>query len=118
MEWIKANVAINEPLKRLLAELGAFTGCRISELRSLRCKNIIAEEDITAIFIDVGKTKATTTHVVPLTTELGERVRQIKETSEDEDFVLGDDAKKMGRWFSRIKTDNISTYYAKCFHSF
>lgn len=55
---------------------------------------------------------------MPLTTETGERVRQIKEASEDEDLVLGDDAKKMGRWFSRIKTDNISTDSAKCFHSF
>ncbi|MEZ8695353.1 tyrosine-type recombinase/integrase [Vibrio splendidus] len=117
MEWIKANVAINEPLKRLLVELGVFTGCRISELCSLRCKNIIVEGDITAIFIDVGKTKSAT-RIVPLTTELGERVRQIKEASEDEDLVLGNDAKKMGRWFSRIKTDNISTDSAKCFHSF
>lgn len=117
MEWIKANVAINEPLKRLLVELGVFTGCRISELCSLRCKNIIVEGGITAIFIDVGKTKAAT-RVVPLTTELGEKARKIKDVSEYEDLVLGDDTKKMGRWFSRIKTDNVSTDSAKCFHSF
>ena len=69
MEWIKANVATNEPVKRLLLELGVFTGCRISELCSLRCKDVITDGDITAIFIEQGKTDAAT-RTIPVTSQL------------------------------------------------
>lgn len=117
MAWIKSNVATDDPIKRLLVELGVFTGCRISELCSLRCKNVIVDGDITAIFIEQGKTDAAT-RTIPLTNQLGNRVRNLAEHKVDEAFLLDVETKDMSRWFSRIKTEHISTDSTKCFHSF
>jgi integrase len=117
LEWIKANVATDEPVKRLLLELGVFTGCRISELCSIRCKDVIIDDEITAIFIEQGKTNAAT-RTIPLTNQLGNQVRSLAATKEPEALLLGVKTKDMSRWFSRIKTENISTDSTKCFHSF
>ncbi|MEZ8233026.1 tyrosine-type recombinase/integrase [Vibrio splendidus] len=118
MTWIRENVAINEPNKRLLVELGVFTGCRISELCNLKAKNVITEDGITAIFIETGKTEAAQ-RLVPLTHELSEAIRALADSREEDDLLLGfDSSSEMSRWFSRIKTDNISDNPAKCFHSF
>ncbi|HIF9094860.1 TPA: tyrosine-type recombinase/integrase [Photobacterium damselae] len=118
MTWIKENVATEEPNKRLLVELGVFTGCRISELCNLKVKNIITEDGITAIFIETGKTDAAE-RLVPLTDELAETVRALADTKEDNDLLLGfENPSDMSRWFSRIKTARIPNNPAKCFHSF
>jgi len=52
---IKNNVALNEPDKRLIIELGVFTGSRISELCNLRVKHIINLDGVIAIFIEKVK---------------------------------------------------------------
>lgn len=118
MLWIRENVAIEEPIKRLLVELGVFTGCRISELCNIRVKDVITEDQITAIFIEKGKTDAAT-RIIPLTNELGLRIRALADDKHDDDLLLGfDNSSDMSRWFSRIKTENISTDSTKCFHSF
>lgn len=117
IEWIKTNVATNDPVKRLLLELGVFTGCRISELCSLRCKDVIVDVDITAIFIEQGKTDAAT-RTIPLTTQLGNRVKSLAASKEGKMLLLEVETKDMSRWFSRIKTEHISTDSTKCFHSF
>lgn len=118
MTWIKENVATDEPDKRLLVELAVFTGCRISELCNLEVKHVITDEDITAIYIAVGKTDAAE-RVIPLTDDLGMRVRALADSKQDDELLLGfDNSSEMSRWFSRIKTENISTDSAKCFHSF
>ncbi|MEZ8602599.1 site-specific integrase [Vibrio splendidus] len=118
MTWIKENVATSEPDKRLLVELAVFTGCRISELCNLQVKHVIIDEDITAIYIAVGKTDAAE-RVIPLTDDLGMRVRALADRKQDDELLLGfDNSSEMSRWFSRIKTENISTDPAKCFHSF
>ncbi|EGU29632.1 putative integrase [Vibrio ichthyoenteri ATCC 700023] len=118
MTWIKENVATDEPDKRLLVELAVFTGCRISELCNLQAKHVIVEEDITAIYIATGKTEAAE-RVIPLTDHLGSRVRAMADSKQGDELLLGfDNSSDMSRWFSRIKTDNVSTDSAKCFHSF
>jgi integrase len=118
MLWIKENVATDEPDKRLLVELAVFTGCRISELCNLQAKHVIVDEDITAIFIATGKTDAAE-RVIPLTDDLATRVRALADSKQDYDLLLGfDNSSEMSRWFSRIKTENVSTDSAKCFHSF
>ncbi|CAK3670295.1 tyrosine-type recombinase/integrase [Vibrio crassostreae] len=118
MTWIKENVATDEPDKRLLVKLAVFTGCRISELCNLQVKHVIVDEDITAIYIAVGKTDAAE-RVIPLTDDLGMRVRALADSKQDDELLLGfDNSSEMSRWFSRIKTENISTDSAKCFHSF
>ncbi|RKF14490.1 integrase [Alginatibacterium sediminis] len=118
IQWIKENVATREPNRRLLVELGVFTGCRISELCNLQMQHVVTEGDITAIYIATGKTDAAE-RVVPLTNELGLRVRALREGKQNDEPLLGfDNSSEMSRWFSRIKTENISTDSAKCFHSF
>ena len=118
IRWIKENVATDEPNKRLLVELGVFTGCRISELCNLKVQHIITDGDITAIYIATGKTDSAE-RVVPLTVDLGARVRALVEGKQDNELLLGfDNSSEMSRWFSRIKTENISTDSTKCFHSF
>jgi integrase len=117
IEWIKTNVATDDPMKRLLVELGVFTGCRISELCSLRCKDVIVDGDITAVFIEQGKTDAAT-RTIPLTSQLGNRVKSLAANKEGEMLLLEVETKDMSRWFSRIKTEYISTDSTKCFHSF
>ncbi|MEZ8196240.1 tyrosine-type recombinase/integrase [Vibrio cortegadensis] len=118
IQWIKENVATNEPNKRLLLELGVFTGCRISELCNLQVKHVITDSDITAIYIETGKTDAAE-RIVPLTDDLGSRVKVLADNKLEDDLLLGfDNSSEMSRWFSRIKTENISTDSAKCFHSF
>ena len=118
MTWIKENVATDEPDKRLLVELAVFTGCRISELCNLEVKHVIVDGDITAIFVATGKTDAAE-RVIPLTDDLGMRVRALADNKQDDELLLGfDNSSEMSRWFSRIKTENISTDSAKCFHSF
>lgn len=117
MAWIKANVATDDPIKRLLVELGVFTGCRISELCSIRCKDVIVDGDITAIFIEQGKTNAAT-RIIPLTSQLGNQVRNLAANRENEALLLEVETKDMSRWFSRIKTEYLSTDSTKCFHSF
>jgi integrase len=117
INWIKENVALDEPDKRLLVELGVFTGCRISELCNVRVKHIISEDNIVAIFIEKGKTDSAT-RIVPLTEGLGARIKSLAESKSENDLLLGVDGKAMSRWFSRIKTANLSTNTAKSFHSF
>lgn len=117
MEWIKTNVANDDPIRRLLVELGVFTGCRISELCALRCKDIIIEDEVTAIFIEQGKTNAAT-RTIPLIHQLGNRVRSLKASKDDDSLLLGLETKAMSRWFSNLKTTNLSNDSAKCFHSF
>lgn len=118
MAWIQANVATSEPIKRLLVELGVFTGCRISELCNVKGKDVITDGNITALYIEKGKTDAAT-RVIPLTAELGIQVKELAEGKQDDELLLGfDNSSEMSRWFSRIKTENISTDSAKCFHSF
>ncbi|GIC78300.1 DUF6538 domain-containing protein [Moritella sp. F3] len=118
MLWIKENVAINEPDKRLLLELGVFTGCRIAELCALKAKDVVTEGDITAIFIEKGKTEAAR-RLVPLTSELGLTVRATAASKDENELLLGfENSSDMSRWFSRIKVANLSTDSAKCFHSF
>lgn len=114
---IKASVATNDPIKQLLVELGALTGCRISELCALRCKHVITEGDITAILIETGKTDAAR-RTIPLTNELGTKVLTLKADKEGEALLLGVEAKDMSRWFSRLKTEHIPSDPTKCFHSF
>lgn len=117
MSWIKNNVATDDPVKRLLLELGVFTGCRISELCNLTPKHIINREGLSAIFIEEGKTSAAT-RLVPVTDELGERLRGLAEKIDNGERLFGIEGKDASRWFSRIKTENISTDSAKSFHSF
>ncbi|PSW41709.1 tyrosine-type recombinase/integrase [Photobacterium leiognathi] len=114
---IKQHIADEEPIKQLLVELGVFTGCRISELCNLLVKHVINEDNIVAIYVEKGKTDAAT-RIVPLTNELGERINALAESKSDDDLLLGLDGKAMSRWFSRIKTTNISIDTAKSFHSF
>lgn len=115
--WIKNNVATDDPLKRLLLELGVFTGCRISELCNLTPEHLIEHEGISAIFIEKGKTSAAT-RIVPLTHSLGKRLKGIVDGKAKDDSIFGLEGKDASRWFSRIKNENISTDSAKCFHSF
>nr|WP_211245047.1 tyrosine-type recombinase/integrase [Thalassotalea mangrovi] len=117
MQWMKNNLATSEPNKRLLFELGVFTGCRISELCNLRVKNIVTQGDIIAIDIEKGK-NSSATRTIPLTTELGLRVKSHAESKQDDDLLLDLTPKDASRWFSRIKRANISTDRTKCFHSF
>lgn len=117
MQWLKENVAINEPQKRLLLELGVYTGCRISELCNIKSKHVISNSNIIAIDIEKGKNDAAT-RTIPLTTDLGQRVKNLADTLQSEDLVLGMEGKEGSRWFSRIKQNNISTDSTKCFHSF
>lgn len=78
---------------------------------------MINEDNIVAIYVEKGKTDAAT-RIVPLTNELGERISALVESKSDDDLLLGLDGKAMSRWFSRIKTTNISTDTTKSFHSF
>ena len=94
-----------------------FTGCRISELCNVRVKHLICEDDVIAIFIEKGKTDSAT-RIVPLTESLGIRMQAFTELKSENELLLGLDGKIMSRWFSRIKTANISTDTAKSFHSF
>ena len=114
---IKELIADDDQIKQLLVELGAYTGCRISELCNLKAKHLVEEGNIFAIYIEKGKTDAAT-RVVPLTHVLGERLKALTESKGENDLLLGLDGKAMSRWFSRIKTANISTDTAKSFHSF
>jgi integrase len=114
---IKEHIADEEPIKQLLVKLAAFTGCRISELCNLQVKHMISEGDIDAIYIEKGKTDAAT-RIIPLTNELGRRLKVLAESKGDADLLLGLNGKAMSRWFSRIKTAHISTDTAKSFHSF
>ncbi|MFA0349103.1 DUF6538 domain-containing protein [Vibrio sp. 10N.222.55.C6] len=113
---LRTKVAESDSTLQLFFKLGAFTGCRPSELTNLRCENIIVSDDITAIFIERGKTNAAT-RTIPLTSDLGAELRRIKANQAASSLVLGSDAKKMGRQFSRIKTEQISDNPAKCFYS-
>jgi integrase len=114
---IKEHIVDEEPIKQLLVKLAVFTGCRISELCNLQVKHIISEDDIDAIYIEKGKTDAAT-RVIPLTSELGRRLKALAESKGDTDLLLGLNGKAMSRWFSRIKTAHISKDTAKTFHSF
>jgi integrase len=114
---IKERISDEEPVKQLLVKLAVFTGCRISELCNLQVKHVISEGDIDAIYIEKGKTDAAT-RVVPLTSELGERLKVLAESKSADDLLLGLDGKAMSRWFSRIKTAHVSKDTAKTFHSF
>jgi len=114
---IKEHIADEEPIKQLLVKLAAFTGCRISELCNLQAKDVIFDDGIFAIGIQKGKTDAAT-RVIPLTTELGERLVALASPKSEDDLLLGLEGKAMSRWFSRIKTANISTDTTKSFHSF
>ena len=114
---IRELIADEDPMARLLVELGVFTGCRISELCNLQAKDVISENDIYAIFIEKGKTDAAI-RKIPLTTELGQRIKALAESINNDDLLLGLDEKSMSRWFSRIKTAHISNDTAKSFHSF
>ncbi|MGR3980098.1 tyrosine-type recombinase/integrase [Pseudoalteromonas sp. 1181_04] len=114
---IKEHISEEESTKQLLVKLAAFTGCRISELCNLQVKHLINEGDIDAIYIEKGKTDAAT-RIVPLTTELGERVREIAGSKDGDELLLELDGRSMSRWFSRIKTAHISKDTAKSFHSF
>lgn len=114
---IKQHIQNEEPMRRLLVKLAVFTGCRISELCNLKAKNVINEDDIVAIFIEKGKSDAAT-RIVPLTTELGERLTEIAGSKGSDELLLELDGKSMSRWFSRIKTAHISKNTAKSFHSF
>jgi integrase len=117
MAWIRTNIAVDDPKMRLLLELGVFTGCRISELCNLTPERIIQREGIYAVFIDKGKTSAAT-RLVPLTDELGKRLKDFSKELPHQERLFGIDGKDASRWFSRIKTEHISTDSAKCFHSF
>ncbi|MEZ9595722.1 tyrosine-type recombinase/integrase [Shewanella sp. 10N.261.52.F9] len=114
---IKSSLATHTPNQHLLVELGVFTGCRISELCALRCKHVIVDGDITAIFIETGKTDAAT-RTIPLTNELGVKVQALIAGHEDEALLLGVKTKDMSRWFSRLKSEHIQNDPSKCFHSF
>ncbi|MFA0672606.1 tyrosine-type recombinase/integrase [Vibrio splendidus] len=114
---IKQHIENEEPMSRLLVQLAVFTGCRISELCNLQAKNVVQDDNIVAIFIEKGKTDAAT-RIVPLTTELGERLIEVADSKDDDELLLGVDGKSMSRWFSRIKTAHISTDTTKSFHSF
>jgi integrase len=114
---IKEQIADENPIKQLLVKLAAFTGCRISELCSLQVKHVISEGDIDAIYIEKGKTDSAT-RVVPLTGELGERLKTLAESKGDNDLLFGFNGKVISRWFSRLKTAHISTDTAKSLHSF
>lgn len=114
---IKELIAGEDPIKQLLVELGAYTGCRISELCNVKVKHLIEEGDLVAIYISRGKSNAAT-RVVPLTHGLGERLKALKESKAENDLLLGLKGKAMSNWFSLIKTVNISTDEAKCYHSF
>ncbi|WP_206483270.1 tyrosine-type recombinase/integrase [Thalassotalea sp. G2M2-11] len=117
MTWIKNNVATDDPIKRLLLELGIFTGCRISELCNLTPEHVISREGVSAIFIEEGKTSAST-RLVPVTDDLGERLEALAEKKTKGERLFGIEGKDASRWFSRIKTEHISTDSAKSFHSF
>lgn len=120
MEQIKSKIEASNTNEQLLVELGVFTGCRISELCNLRAKDIVynEEHEIVAIHIEKGKTEAAT-RTIPLTNELGARVRSIAESKNDDELLLGfENSADMSRWFSNIKTKHVSTDTAKCFHSF
>ncbi|PKI03794.1 integrase [Shewanella sp. 11B5] len=114
---IQTLITDEEPIKKLLVKLAAYTGGRISELCNLKVRHLIDEDNITAIYIEKGKTDAAT-RIVPLTTELGERLKALANDKGDEDLLLGLNGKAMSRWFSRIKTAHISKDTAKSFHSF
>ncbi|KGJ93327.1 tyrosine-type recombinase/integrase [Colwellia psychrerythraea] len=114
---IRVLMADEEPIRQLLVKLAVFTGCRISELCNLQARHVEYKQGVHAIFIEKGKTDAAT-RIVPLTDELGQRLRAIAETKGGNELLLGLDGKKMSRWFSRIKTAHISTDSAKTFHSF
>ncbi|NVK23757.1 MAG: tyrosine-type recombinase/integrase [Gammaproteobacteria bacterium] len=117
MTWIKNNVATDDPVKRLLLELGVFTGCRISELCNLTPEHVINRDGVSAIFIEEGKTSAAT-RLVPVTDDLGERLEALAEKKTTGERLFGIEGKDASRWFSRIKTEHISTDSAKSFHSF
>jgi len=114
---IKDLITNEGQLEQLLVKLGAFTGCRISELCNLKAKHVEYTDGIYAIFIEKGKTNAAK-RVIPLTDELGERLKELADSKDENELLLGFDGKTMSRWFSRIKAANISTDPAKCFHSF
>jgi len=117
LAWLKANIALDDPAKRLLFELGVFTGCRLSELCNLKVKDLELADDIYTIFIEKGKTPAAT-RLVPLTENLGHRLQTLCDYKEPDDLILGiEDSAAASRWFSRIKTQNITKDSAKCFHS-
>ena len=113
---LKELITDELPMKKLLVELAAFTGCRVKELCQLQAKHVINEENITAIYIERGKTDAAT-RVIPLTDELGERVYALANSMDENEFLLGLNEKDASRWFSRIKTAHVSTDSAKTLHS-
>lgn len=117
MSLIKHHISDEPPINRLLVQLAVFTGCRISELCNLQAKHVFRENDIVAIYIEKGKTDSAT-RVIPLTTELGNTLLTMAESKNRDESLLGVDGKAMSRWFSRIKTANISTDSTKSFHSF
>lgn len=117
MQWIKNNVAIDEEGRRLLVELGVFTGCRISELCNFRVEHVINRDGVVAIFIEKGKTSSAT-RLVPITDELGECLLEFCQNKEPQELALGLDGKESSRWFSKVKSEYVSKDSAKCFHSF
>ena len=106
-----------KPIYSLLVELGIYTGCRISELCNLKKKHVVVENEIVAINIEKGKTKAAT-RTVPLPDEMGKKLlRRIEDISED-DLIIGVEAKTASRTFSRFKTQHVTDNNLKGFHSF
>ena len=109
-EWEK-------PIYSLLVDLGIYTGCRISELCSLKKKHVVVDEGIVAINIEKGKTKAAT-RTVPLPDFMGTRLLEHIERKQDEDYVIGLSSKTASRTFSNFKTRHVTSNKLKSFHSF
>jgi integrase len=107
----------NESLAmQLLYDLCLYTGCRVSEATGLLKRHIVQEGDITAIFIEKGKTSSAT-RTVPITQDIATRLSILIENKDDDDPILGIEAKVASRRFSRIKTRYITEDSSKSLHS-
>lgn len=113
--------------KYLIPRLGYTTGCRIEELCSLKCEQVVTDQDSGISFIEVreGKTE-NAKRKIPLHDWVAAEVIRQRDaigtgllfpnlTTQRNDGKHGD---KVSKWFGRLKKKHGITQRSKAFHSF
>lgn len=116
-----------EHYKYLLPRLGYVTGCRIEELCSLKCNQVITNPETNITYIEVldGKTD-NAKRKIPLHDWVADEVVAQRNkvitgllfptlTTQRNDGKHGD---KVSKWFGRLKRDHGMTQRSTAFHSF
>jgi len=103
---LKAAVPVKDPVLSDLIMLGAYTGCRIEELCSVKLTNVTNDR----IEIEDAKTEAGW-RIIPAHSDIMELVARLRDTSTDEYLLsgltfnkYGDRSNAIGKRFGRLKT--------------